>query len=300
MTRKARLVQGAAGKRSRGSGVAMVRYIDAGGDEHYVGLAEAAAVPFENGRMARNIPAYRDIAHTPGRYWAATTGELVEFESHLEEKWLTLLDFDAGVAGFSSQPMELEAADEHGPWHHVPNVFARRADGSALLLDVKNPARLDDEQVRLQASRTAALCDQLGWDYQMAGEPPAQPGFCLITARQEAIDSGIVNLPWPHGTPAIIHGPTLAYRAKPRRAAGTDARYEFGAVGHGPGAAGAARLLAERIRAWDVAGRPRPRLTVLPAGTPDARLPAGYVLDKRHTRLVISWQPARSNRKTWG
>jgi hypothetical protein len=77
----------------------MVRYIDVGGDEHYAGLAEAAAVPFENGRMARNIPAYRDIAHTPGRYWAATTGELVELESHLEEKWLTLLDFDAGVTG---------------------------------------------------------------------------------------------------------------------------------------------------------------------------------------------------------
>ena len=152
----------------------MVRYIDVGGDEHYVGLAEAEAVPFENGRMARNIPAYQDIAHTPGRYWAATTGELVEFESHLEEKWLTLLDFDAGITGFSSQPMELEAADKHGTWHHVPDIFARRADGSVLLLDVKNPARLEDEAVRLQAARTAALCAQLGWDYEMVGEPPAQ------------------------------------------------------------------------------------------------------------------------------
>jgi hypothetical protein len=163
-----------AGKRICGPGFAMVRYIGAGGDQHYVGLAEAAAVPFENGRMARNIPAYRDIAHTPGRYWAATMGELVEFESHLEEKWLTMLDFDAGVTGFSSQPMELEAADEHGPWHHVPDIFARRSDGSALLLDVKNPARLDDEPVRLQAARTAALCEQLGWDYEMVGEPAAQ------------------------------------------------------------------------------------------------------------------------------
>jgi hypothetical protein len=45
----------------------MVRYIDTGGDEHYVGLAEAALVPFENGRMARDLLAYRDIAHTPGR-----------------------------------------------------------------------------------------------------------------------------------------------------------------------------------------------------------------------------------------
>jgi len=50
--------------------------------------------------------AYRNIAHTPGRYWAATTGELVEFERHLEEKWLTLLDFDVSIASFFSQPME--------------------------------------------------------------------------------------------------------------------------------------------------------------------------------------------------
>ena len=81
----------------------MVRYIDAAGDEHYVGLAEAASVPFESGRMARNIPAYRDITHTPGRYWAATTGELVEFESHLEEKWL-LLSEASGPATSASPP----------------------------------------------------------------------------------------------------------------------------------------------------------------------------------------------------
>lgn len=174
VTGKAGRVKDGAGQRSRGQGFAMVRYIDAGGGEHYASLAESASVPFEDGRMARNIPAYRDIAHTPGRYWAATTGELVEFESHLEEKWLTLLDFDAGVTGFSSQPMELEAADENGPWSHVPDIFARRADGRALLLDVKNPERLGDEPVRVQASRTAALCGRLGWDYAMVGEPPAQ------------------------------------------------------------------------------------------------------------------------------
>ena len=46
--------------------------------------------------------------------------------------------------------------------------------GCALLLDVKNPAHLGDEPVKLQASRTAALCARLGWDYEMAGEPPAQ------------------------------------------------------------------------------------------------------------------------------
>ena len=56
------------------------------------------------------------------------------------------------------------------------------------------------------------------------------PGFCLITAKQEAIDDGTVNLPWQYGTPALVDGPNLAYRAKPRPADGTEGVYEFGAV----------------------------------------------------------------------
>jgi hypothetical protein len=68
----------------------MVRYIGTGGDEHYVGLAEAALVPLEKGRMARDIPAYHDIADTPGRHWAAATGELVEFEGHRDTARLVL------------------------------------------------------------------------------------------------------------------------------------------------------------------------------------------------------------------
>src|SRR6266540_1428463 len=74
-----------------------VRYVDAGGVTRVVGLAEAVAVRFEDVRMARIIPAYRNQGHTPGRYWSATTGELVEYESFLESKWPTLLDFDPHV-----------------------------------------------------------------------------------------------------------------------------------------------------------------------------------------------------------
>jgi protein-L-isoaspartate(D-aspartate) O-methyltransferase len=119
------------------------------------------------------------------------------------------------------------------------------------------------------------------------------PGFCLMTARQEVIDDGTVNLSWRYGTPALADGPNLAYRARPRPVDGPKGPHELGAAGHGPDAARVARVLAEQISAWDGAGRPSPRLTVLPAGTPDADLPAGFVLDKRHARLVISWPTAR-------
>jgi protein-L-isoaspartate(D-aspartate) O-methyltransferase len=118
-------------------------------------------------------------------------------------------------------------------------------------------------------------------------------GFCLMTARQEVIDDGTVNLSWRYGTPALADGPNLAYRARPRPVDGPEGPHEFGAAGHGPDAVRVARVLAEQISAWAGAGRPSPRLTVLPAGTPDADLPAGFVLDKRHARLVISWPTAR-------
>jgi protein-L-isoaspartate(D-aspartate) O-methyltransferase len=119
------------------------------------------------------------------------------------------------------------------------------------------------------------------------------PGFCLITAQQEAIDNGIVGLSWRYGTPAFVDGQDIAYRAEPRQVDEDQGVYEFGAYAHGPGADQTAELLTEQIRGWDRAGRPSPRLSVHPAGTPDADLPDGFVLDKRHTRLVISWPAAR-------
>jgi protein-L-isoaspartate(D-aspartate) O-methyltransferase len=126
------------------------------------------------------------------------------------------------------------------------------------------------------------------------------PGSCLMTARQEAIDNGTVDLSWQHGTPALADGPTLAYRAKPRPVEGPGNLHELGVFAHGANAAAhganaaavaVAQTMADHISAWDKEGRPSPRLTVLPASTPDADLPPGYVLNKRHTRLVISWQP---------
>jgi hypothetical protein len=60
----------------------------------------------------------------------------------LESKWLTLLDFDPAVVAFATQSLEFDGVDGRGSWCHVPDVFARRADGSGWLLDVKNPQHL--------------------------------------------------------------------------------------------------------------------------------------------------------------
>ncbi|MGH3912889.1 MAG: methyltransferase, FxLD system [Pseudonocardiaceae bacterium] len=115
------------------------------------------------------------------------------------------------------------------------------------------------------------------------------PGFCLLTSRQEAIERGLVSPGWRLGTPALVDGGNLAYRAKLRPVNAEETVYEFGAYAHGGDAAKAANQLVEQILLWDRNHRPKPHMTVHPAGTPDADLPDGFVLNKRHTRIVISW-----------
>lgn len=146
-----------------------IRYLDQNDTEHVVTPETAAGIAFERSRMARRIPSYPGQKHTPGRYWSATTGHHIEFESWLECRWLTLLDFDPQTVGMASQPLEFHGADPDGEWRHVPDIFVRRADGSAQLVDVKNPGHHDRDDVRRQVRRTQAACSGLGWGYRFVG-----------------------------------------------------------------------------------------------------------------------------------
>lgn len=115
--------------------------------------------------------------------------------------------------------------------------------------------------------------------------------FGLLSAKQEAIDRGLVSPGWHLGTPALIDRGSLAYRTKLRPANADETVKEFGVYAHGPDAAEVADCFLDQIRSWDRDHRhgSGPRLTVHPADTPDAELPSGLVNDRRHTRVVISW-----------
>jgi protein-L-isoaspartate(D-aspartate) O-methyltransferase len=119
----------------------------------------------------------------------------------------------------------------------------------------------------------------------------AADGFSLLTATKEAIDSGLVTASARAGAKTIVVGTTFAYRPSARPVDEDRTRFEFGAYAHGPDAAQVADELVELIRMWDREHRagPDPRIEVHPAETPDEDLPAGRVIDKKHTRVVISW-----------
>lgn len=114
------------------------------------------------------------------------------------------------------------------------------------------------------------------------------PVFCILAAKQEAVSQGIVAHASPLGIPAAADGGTFAYLAL-RPVTPERKLFEFGAYGHGPGAAALTDQMVDRIRSWDGSSL-RARIGAYPAGTPDDLLPDdAFVLDKRHTRIAISW-----------
>jgi hypothetical protein len=84
-----------------------------------------------------------------------------------------LLDVDPAVVGIASQPFWLFwNADEGRRRSHAPDFFARRADGSAVVMDCRPVERIKPrDAAAFEATRRA--CELAGWDYQLVGAPDA-------------------------------------------------------------------------------------------------------------------------------
>lgn len=119
------------------------------------------------------------------------------------------------------------------------------------------------------------------------------PGFCLLSVDPSDGGPGVAVEPGGRWFPfAAVEGDSFAYLSV--RPSGNEDRVEFGAHGYGPHGGQVAKAIAEQVRQWDRDHRhgPGPRYEVWPADTPDDALPDGTVIDKRHTRVTISWPHA--------
>ncbi|MGH8902520.1 MAG: methyltransferase, FxLD system [Egibacteraceae bacterium] len=171
-------------------------------------------------------------------------------------------------------------------------------DGEKVVLRVDGPDKLDADRLRdalfqPKVERWSGV--EIGgfepFDELDLWLATVVDGFGLLAAKKEAIDSGLVAASTRMGAKTIVAGGTFAYRAAARPVDEDRTRFEFGAYAHGPEAAALADQYVKLIRTWDRdhRGGAGARIEVYPAAIPDAELPPGRVMDKKHTRVVISW-----------
>jgi hypothetical protein len=93
----------------------------------------------------------------------------VGFESWLERDHLMLMDFDPAVRAVSSQPFWLRWRDGEGrARRHAPDYFARLADGTGVVVDVRPDDRIPARDAETFAL-TASACRAVGWEYRRSG-----------------------------------------------------------------------------------------------------------------------------------
>jgi hypothetical protein len=150
-----------------------LEYVSAAGVRERGSLSQLWPVPFESVRPERRFPTFRGQTNRCGWYWSATCGGHVGYESWLERDHLMLLDFDPLVTGMASQPFRLSWTGPEGKRiRHTPDFFVRRADGTALVVDVRPGERIKPpDEVKFAA--TAAACSLVGWDFTRVGVPDA-------------------------------------------------------------------------------------------------------------------------------
>ena len=90
------------------------------------------------------------------------------FESWLERDQVMMLDFDPDVVAFSAQPFWLGWTDADGPHRHAPDFFARRRDGTGVVIDVRAEDRIPLRDAEAFAV-TSQACDAVGWAYRRVG-----------------------------------------------------------------------------------------------------------------------------------
>lgn len=120
------------------------------------------------------------------------------------------------------------------------------------------------------------------------------PGLCWVTVDKQR-DTGVVATGNRSTVLGAVDGANLAYLTT--ESTDDPDEVEWTVHTYGPRAAVFAAEVAEHMRTWarEHRGGPGPRITVHPAGTPDSDLPAGRVINKRHSRVTISWPEPATN-----
>ncbi|TDT97592.1 hypothetical protein EDD99_5745 [Streptomyces sp. 846.5] len=147
-------------------------YVDAVRERRRRPLLDCATARFEVVAPVRPFRWPKGGESFAGWYYSATMRDHVGFESWLERDRLILLDFDPEVVGIASQPFWLHWREGRRERRHAPDYFVRRADGSAVVVDVRPDERIETKDAEaFEVTRLA--CAQAGWGFERVGTPGA-------------------------------------------------------------------------------------------------------------------------------
>jgi len=150
-----------------------VSFIDEAGIRRREPLPLCWNLPFERGAPSRSFPCFKGQKNLPGLWWSATTGEHVGYESWAERDVAMLLDFDPEIVAFSAQPFLLIwPGHQRGECTHTPDFFARRADGTGMVIDVRPDSLIDPKAAKV-FDVTASAYAKVGWEFRRIGGPSA-------------------------------------------------------------------------------------------------------------------------------
>lgn len=164
-------------------GAASVRLPDGSVVETDMGRLRVA--PVLSAAPWRTVRSRRGQRHLAGRYWCATSGAHVVFESQLELARLMLADFDPAVAGIAAQPFLLTAEVDGRRRRHVPDFLLTSADGVVTVVNVKPASRLSDPAVAEALAWPGELIERHGWAYEVwSGADPVLLANVRLLASQ--------------------------------------------------------------------------------------------------------------------
>lgn len=182
-----------------------------------------------------------------------------------------------------------------GAGAHTERTWMLKGEQVAIVMDdgeLDDPSRLDGllAKERSEAWSSATIGRSEPFDFLYLYLACELDGFVRMHADGSDGDPGLGLEPGEKFFPFahVYKGDSLAFMVvRPTEEA---SRVELGARALGPHAAQAAEAMAEAMRGWDLLRDGHgPLYQVHPAQTPDDELKAGLVLDKRHSRIVISW-----------
>lgn len=184
-----------------------------------------------------------------------------------------------------------------GAGAHQGKLLVMRGGEVTLRMDDEipaDPAALEDvfDTPRVEVWSGATIGRFEPWADTQMWLATALPGFCRVVVDKK-LSTGLISPPGSHSAAmAVVAGENLAYVTTRNTANENDV--EFGAHAFGPEAEKLADEVAEQLRIWkhEHRGGPGPQFRVYPIGTADDQIPEGRVVDKKHSRITISWPNA--------